>query len=61
MLRIPNYQKRGKMLLPCVYIKPNGDIKKSFNEKIKVSVRKLLKSLSERKCVNNACGRADRQ
>ena len=49
------------MLLPCVYIKPNGDIKKSFNEKIKVSVRKLLKSLSERKCVNNACGRADWQ
>ena len=28
---------------PSIYIKPDGDIKKSFNGKIKVSVRKLLK------------------
>ena len=40
-------RKMGKILLSCIYIKPDDDIKKSFNEKIKVSVRKLLKSFSQ--------------
>ena len=35
------------MLLPCIYIKADDDIKMSFNGKIKVRVQKLLKSLSE--------------
>ena len=38
------------MLLPCIYIKPDDDIKKSFNGNIKVSVRsvrKLLKSIGQ--------------
>ena len=35
------------MLLPCIYTKPDDDIKKSFNGKIKVSVRKLLKSFGQ--------------
>ena len=32
------------MLLPCIYLKPDDDIKKLFNNQIKVSLRKLLKS-----------------
>ena len=36
-------EKRGKTLLPCIYIKLDGNIKKSFIGKIKVSVRKLLR------------------
>ena len=34
------------MLFPCIYIEPDDDIK-SFNGKIKVSVRKLLKSFDQ--------------
>ena len=30
-------------MLPCIYIKLDGNIKKSFIGKIKVSVRKLLR------------------
>ena len=33
--------------LPCIYTKPHGDIKKSFNGKIKVSVPKWLKSFGQ--------------
>ena len=36
------------MLFPCIYIKPDDDIKKSFNGKTKVRVRKLFKSLGQR-------------
>ena len=36
------------MLLPCIYIKPDGNIKKSLNGKVKVIVRKLLKSFVQR-------------
>ena len=32
-----------KIFLPCIYIKPDDDIKKQFNEKIKLSLQKLLK------------------
>ena len=39
--------KKGEMLFPCIYIKPDDDIKKLFNGKIKVSVRKLLKSFGQ--------------
>ena len=39
--------KKGKMLLPCIYIKPDDNIKKSFNGKIKFSVRKLLKPFGQ--------------
>ena len=35
------------MLLPYIYSKPDDDIKKSFNGKIKVSARKLLKSFGQ--------------
>ena len=35
------------MLLPCIYIKPDDNIKKSFNGKIKFSVRKLLKPFGQ--------------
>ena len=35
-------EKKGNRLLPCIYIKPYDDIKKSFNGKTKVSVWKLL-------------------
>ena len=28
-------EKRENILLPCIYIKPDGDMKKSFNEKIR--------------------------
>ena len=41
-------EKRENILLPCIYIKPDDDMKKSFNEKIKVIVRKLLKSFDSR-------------
>ena len=44
MFPIPNYREKGEMLLPCIFIKPDDNIKKSFNGKIKVIVRKLLKS-----------------
>ena len=37
------------MLLPYIYAKPDDDIKKSFNGKIKVSARKLLKSFGQRR------------
>ena len=47
MFQIPNYRKKGKMLLPCIYIKLDDDIKKSLDGKIKVSVRKLLKSFGQ--------------
>ena len=40
-------EKKGKMLLPCIYIKPDENIKKSFNGKIKVSVWQLLKSFGQ--------------
>ena len=35
------------MLLSCIYIKPGDDIKKLFNGKTKLSVRKLLKSFGQ--------------
>ena len=35
------------MLLPCIYIKRDDDIKKSFNGKIKLSVRVLFKSFGQ--------------
>ena len=35
------------MLLPCIYIKRDDDIKKSVNGKIKLSVRMLLKSFGQ--------------
>ena len=44
MFPIPNYREKGEMLLPCIFIKPDDNIKKSFNGEIKVIVRKLLKS-----------------
>ena len=48
MFSILNYwQKKRKMLLPCLYIKRDDDIKKSFNGKIKVSVWKWLKSFGQ--------------
>ena len=47
MFQIPNYRKKGKMLLPCIYIKLDDDIKKLLDGKIKVSVRKLLKSFGQ--------------
>ena len=41
MFPIPNYrEKKGKMLLPCFCIKPHDYIKKPFNGKIEVSIRK---------------------
>ena len=36
-----------KIFLPCIYIKPDDDIKKQFNEKIKLSLRKLLKAFGK--------------
>ena len=36
-------RKKVKIFLPCIYIKPDDNIKKQFNEKIKLSERKLLK------------------
>ena len=44
MFPIQNYWKKGEVLLPFIYIKPDDDIKKSFSGKIKVSIQKLLKS-----------------
>ena len=35
------------MLLPCIYIKPDDDIKKSVIGKMKGSVQKLLKSFHQ--------------
>ena len=63
MFPIPNYPKKRKMLLPCIDIKPDDDIKKSFNWKIKVSVRctEVVKIVWSRKWVNNACSRAEWQ
>ena len=37
------------MLLSCICIKPDDDIKKSVNGKIKVGIRKLLKSFGRGK------------
>ena len=35
------------MVLPRIYIKPGDGMKKSFKGKIKVNVRKLLKSFDQ--------------
>ena len=48
MFPIPNYQKKEENVASLFYIKPDDDIKKSFNGKIKVSVRKLLKFFGKR-------------
>ena len=42
MFPIPNYRKKRENV-----IKPNDDIKKSFNGKINVSILKLLKSFGQ--------------
>ena len=39
--------KKRKMLLPCIYMKPDDDIKKSVNGKMKGNVQKLLKSFHQ--------------
>ena len=35
------------MLLPCIYIKPDDNIKKLFNGKIDLILRKLLKTFGQ--------------
>ena len=37
-LRFQTSEKKEKMLIPCIYIKPNGNNEKSFNGKIMLSV-----------------------
>ena len=47
MQNIQQHHKFFIPLLPCIYNKPDDGIKESLNGKIKVSVRKLLKSLAQ--------------
>ena len=47
MQNIQHYHKFFIPLLPCIHNKPDDGIKESLNGKIKVSVRKLLKSFAQ--------------